>query len=206
MLCVWLPLDSNFRGGSPTNLPARAPTPSDHAARDHVTIINTARHAIKAAGLPIDCSPHGLRKTLGRRMADDGCTAHEIMAVLGHTTLAEAERYTRDADRRRGDHQGIAKLKSRTNSQTSLDSGKIPERKGKTMSYRTPWRSLGERAASSTYEESLWCRAEYLSALHIGPRANASVVPTLIESEAARKNVPPDLRVRRLTRPSPKGW
>jgi hypothetical protein len=74
------------------------------------------------------------------------------------------------------------------------------------MSYRTPWRSLGERAASSTYEESLWCRAEYLSALHIGPRANASVVPTLIESEAARKNVPPDLRVRRLTRPSPKGW
>ena len=63
----------------------------DHAGRDHVTIINTTfgrpftaagfsqfmRHAIKAAGLPIDCKPHGLRKTLGRRMADDGCTAHD---------------------------------------------------------------------------------------------------------------------------------
>ena len=81
------------------------------------------RHAIKAAGLPIDCKPHGLRKTLGRRMADDGCTAHEIMAVLGHTTLAEAERYTRDADRRRGGRQAIAKLKTRVpNSQTSLES------------------------------------------------------------------------------------
>jgi integrase len=117
-----------------------------HAARDHVTIINTAfgrpftaagfsqfmRHAIKAAGLPIDCKPHGLRKTLGRRMADDGCTAHQIMAVLGHTTLAEAERYTRDADRRRGGHEGIAKLKSRTNSQTSPDSlGKIQKEKEK---------------------------------------------------------------------------
>ena len=109
----------------------------DHAARDHVTIINTAfgrpftaagfsqfmRHAIKAAGLPIDCKPHGLRKTLGRRMADDGCTAHEIMAVLGHTTLSEAERYTREADRRRGGRQAIAKLKTRIpNSQTSLES------------------------------------------------------------------------------------
>src|SRR6516162_9439406 len=88
------------------------------------------RHTIKAAGLPIDCKPHGLRKTLGRRMADDGCTAHQIMAVLGHPTLAEAERYTRDADRRRGGHEGIAKLKSRTNSQTSPDSlGKFQKEK-----------------------------------------------------------------------------
>ena len=119
----------------------------EHAARDHVTIINTAfgrpftaagfsqfmRHAIRAAGLPIECKPHGLRKTLGRRLADDGATAHEIMAVLGHTTLAEAERYTREADRRRGGRQAIAKLKARLpNSQTSPDSlGKIQKEKEK---------------------------------------------------------------------------
>jgi integrase len=48
------------------------------------------RDAITAAGLPLDCQPHGLRKTLGRLMADAECTAHEIMATLGHTTLAEA--------------------------------------------------------------------------------------------------------------------
>ena len=76
------------------------------AARDHVTVINTeygkpftvgrfsgfVRDAMTAAGLPLDCKPHGLRKNLGKRMADAGCTAHEIMAVLGHTTLEEAER------------------------------------------------------------------------------------------------------------------
>ena len=119
----------------------------EQAARDHVTIVNTAfgrpftaagfsqfmRHAIKAAGLPIDCKPHGLRKTLGRRLADDGVTAHGIMAVLGHTTLAEAERYTREADRRHGGRQAIAKLKTRApNSQTSLESlGKFQKGKEK---------------------------------------------------------------------------
>ena len=68
------------------------------------------RDAIKKAGLPLDCKPHGLQKTLGRMLADAGCTAHEIMAALGHTTLAEAERYTREADRRRGAHQAVIKL------------------------------------------------------------------------------------------------
>lgn len=67
------------------------------AGRDHVTIINTEfgkpftvdgfgqwmRDAINAAGLPLDCQPHGLRKAAGRRLAEAGCTAHEIMAVLG---------------------------------------------------------------------------------------------------------------------------
>lgn len=46
-------------------------------------------------------TPHGLRKAAGRRLAEAGCSAHEIMSVLGHTTLAEAERYTRDVDQRR---------------------------------------------------------------------------------------------------------
>ncbi|NJL08786.1 MAG: tyrosine-type recombinase/integrase [Methylacidiphilales bacterium] len=94
--------------------------------RGHVTIINTEfgkpftvdgfsrfmRDAIDAAGLPMDCKPHGLRKTLGRRMADAGCSAHEIMAALGHTTLAEAERYTREADRRRGGREAVLKLEA----------------------------------------------------------------------------------------------
>jgi hypothetical protein len=66
------------------------------------------RDAITKAGLPLDCKPHGLRKTLGRRMADAGCSAHQIMAALGHTTLAEAERYTREADRRRGGRSNAA--------------------------------------------------------------------------------------------------
>jgi integrase len=99
----------------------------EHWPRAHVTIINTEfgrpftaagfsqfmRDAIAAAGLPIDCKPHGLRKTLGRRLADDDASAHQIMAALGHRTLSEAERYTREADRRRGGREAIKKLKTR---------------------------------------------------------------------------------------------
>ncbi|BBB97665.1 MULTISPECIES: tyrosine-type recombinase/integrase [Bradyrhizobium] len=68
------------------------------------------RDAMAEAGLPLDCRPHGLRKTFGRLLADAGATAHEIMAALGHLTLAEAERYTREADRRRGGRRAILKL------------------------------------------------------------------------------------------------
>lgn len=50
------------------------------------------------AGVPKGRSPHGLRKAQGRRLAEGGCTAHQIMAVLGHKTLAEAQKYTRDAE------------------------------------------------------------------------------------------------------------
>jgi integrase len=82
------------------------------AERSHVAILTTVfgkpftvdgfsqwmRDAITSAGLPLECQPHGLRKAAGRRLAEAGATGKMIMAVLGHTTLAEAERYTEDAD------------------------------------------------------------------------------------------------------------
>jgi integrase/recombinase XerD len=48
------------------------------------------------AGLP-QCSAHGLRKACARRLAEAGCTPHEIMSITGHRTLAEVERYTKAA-------------------------------------------------------------------------------------------------------------
>jgi integrase len=105
-------------------------------AREHVTIINTAygrpftvdgfsgfmRDAIRAARLDLDAQPHGLRKAAGRRLAEAGCTAHEIMSVLGHKTLAEAERYTRDADQKglaRGAIDRVAAHSANKDSQTT---------------------------------------------------------------------------------------
>ncbi|MBY6242335.1 tyrosine-type recombinase/integrase [Methylosinus sp. Sm6] len=96
------------------------------AAREHVTILNTAfgkpftvdgfsgfmRDAIAEAGLPLECRPHGLRKAAGRRLAEAGCSAREIMAILGHKTLAEAERYTRDADQERLAEAAILRLEA----------------------------------------------------------------------------------------------
>jgi integrase len=51
-----------------------------------------------AAGLPKECSAHGLRKAACRRLAEAGCSAHEIAAISGHMTLSEVQRYTRAVD------------------------------------------------------------------------------------------------------------
>jgi site-specific recombinase XerD len=65
-----------------------------------------------AAGLPARCSAHGLRKAFARRMAENGATAHEIMAAGGWATLAEVQRYTKAADRKRLADSGMAKTAS----------------------------------------------------------------------------------------------
>ncbi|MBX9747531.1 MAG: tyrosine-type recombinase/integrase [Hyphomonadaceae bacterium] len=61
---------------------------------------NWFRAQCDAAGIEKGYSAHGLRKAAGRRLADAGATAHQIMAVLGHRSLSEATRYTRGADQR----------------------------------------------------------------------------------------------------------
>lgn len=61
---------------------------------------NLMREWCDAAGLP-ECSSHGLRKAIARRLAEAGATTHEIAAITGHKTLKEIERYTNAADRSR---------------------------------------------------------------------------------------------------------
>lgn len=61
---------------------------------------NKFRDWCREAGLP-HCSPHGLRKAGATIAADAGASAHELMAIFGWQSLQEAERYTRQADRRR---------------------------------------------------------------------------------------------------------
>jgi integrase len=74
---------------------------------------------VQPAGLP-HCSAHGLRKAAARRLAEAGCTAHEIAAITGHASLAELVRYTRAVDQRRLAEAAIAK--------TRTSSGKPAER------------------------------------------------------------------------------
>ena len=61
---------------------------------------NWFREVAREAGLPDGLSPHGLRKATCRRLAEAGCTPHEIMAISGHRSLAEVTRYTVEADRK----------------------------------------------------------------------------------------------------------
>ena len=72
------------------------------------------RDAMTEAGPPLDCRPHGLRKASYRLLADGGAAAHEIMAAPGHLTLAEAEMYTRESDRRRGGRAIFLRITRRT--------------------------------------------------------------------------------------------
>lgn len=56
--------------------------------------------ACRRAGLK-NCTAHGLRKAAATRLANAGCTTHEIRAITGHKTLGEVQRYTNDADQKR---------------------------------------------------------------------------------------------------------
>jgi len=62
---------------------------------------NWFRERCAEAGLPKGYAAHGLRKAAATRIANHGATAHQLMAWFGWTTLKEAERYTRAADRKR---------------------------------------------------------------------------------------------------------
>jgi integrase len=64
------------------------------------------------AGVPEGRSPHGLRKACCRRLAEAGCSPHEIMSVSGHVTLREVERYTKAANRARLADSAFAALRT----------------------------------------------------------------------------------------------
>jgi integrase len=58
---------------------------------------NLFRDWCNEAELP-HCSAHGLRKAQARRLAEAGCSAHQIAAITGHKTLAEVQLYAAAAD------------------------------------------------------------------------------------------------------------
>lgn len=62
---------------------------------------NWFREAVRSAKLSDELSLHGLRKAAARRLAEAGCTTHEIASITGHRTLSEVERYTRSAEQAR---------------------------------------------------------------------------------------------------------
>jgi integrase len=73
---------------------------------------NWFRAQCNAAGLP-HCSAHGLRKAAARRLAEAGCTEHEIAAITGHVSLREVARYTKAADQQRLARAAIDKVSAK---------------------------------------------------------------------------------------------
>lgn len=70
---------------------------------------NWFRDRCDEADLP-HCSAHGLRKASSQLLAEGGATDREIMAVTGHKTSSEVDRYTRAARQRRLAKSAMAKL------------------------------------------------------------------------------------------------
>jgi integrase len=58
------------------------------------------------------CSAHGLRKAAARRLAEAGCSEHEIAAVTGHASLAELRIYTKAVRQKRLAVAAMAKVKA----------------------------------------------------------------------------------------------
>ena len=69
------------------------------AAFSSASFGNVFRDWCDEAELPKRCSSHGLRKAACRRLAEAGCSEHEIASISGHESLAEVRRYTRAASR-----------------------------------------------------------------------------------------------------------
>jgi integrase len=120
------------RGGPPISLPILPPLAALLASlpRDRLTFLETregrARSALSVTGdmqrwvaeaglsapdhLGRGLTTHGLRKALGRRLAEAGCSTHEIMAVLGHQSISSAQVYTRAFDRAEAASAGLERL------------------------------------------------------------------------------------------------
>ncbi|WP_175429670.1 tyrosine-type recombinase/integrase [Azospirillum argentinense] len=55
---------------------------------------------------------HGLRKTAAAKLAEAGCSDREIMAITGHRTASEVERYTREAEQKKRALSAMKKLEA----------------------------------------------------------------------------------------------
>lgn len=58
---------------------------------------------------------HGLRKSCGTNLAEAGCSAHMIMSILGLKTLAMAQRYTEQAERKQMARAAMAIITAKPN-------------------------------------------------------------------------------------------
>lgn len=59
-------------------------------------------------------SPYDLQKTAAQRLAEAGCSTHEIASITSHTVLAEVERYTRAVGQKRLAREVMRKMSNET--------------------------------------------------------------------------------------------
>lgn len=70
-------------------------------------------HWTKQAEMGEGCTFHGLRKTLGKYLAEEGATSKQAAGILGHDDLDHVELYSKEADQERLAVAGLELLMSR---------------------------------------------------------------------------------------------
>lgn len=95
---------------------------------------NWFRDCAAKAGIRAGLAPHGLRKAAARRLAEAGCTPHQIASITGHQTLAEVERYTKEANQKQLATAAIG----------HLGKPNRPQKRGTTENRRPPVSNLGD--------------------------------------------------------------
>lgn len=90
---------------------------------------NMFREACDHAGVP--GSAHGVRKLAATRMANNGATEAQLMAVFGWTDHQMAAHYTRSANRRLLAAQSIEKLRNPSGTSIPAPSHEVREKRGK---------------------------------------------------------------------------
>lgn len=88
--------------------------PNTTTEGDHDSEISVMfkHHLQKIVGIPLGFNAHGLRKLAAARLAESGCTIHEIGAITGHRALSMVELYTRGANQKTNAEAAMAKLTS----------------------------------------------------------------------------------------------
>jgi integrase len=84
----------------------------------------------KIPGFPEHHNIHGLRKLAAAKLADAGCTVHEIAAITGHRTLSMVQLYTRSADQERLAGAAIVKLRTGKDTKPYKNANKQGESEG----------------------------------------------------------------------------
>jgi integrase len=82
---------------------------------------NAFKDACKAAGLH-NRSAHGCRKIAATRLANNGASVHQLMAIFGWTSPAMAQVYTQEADRKRLALDAMSKMQDANETKTSMPS------------------------------------------------------------------------------------
>jgi hypothetical protein len=78
------------------------------------------RYFFTSSELPY-CSAHGLRKAGATLAAENGATAHQLMAIFDWSRIAKAEVFTRAADRKRLARQAMGLLDRSENTDCLTD-------------------------------------------------------------------------------------